>query len=344
MKQPNGGDGNYTIHLEGCHGINTSDFEQRFQEAFPEFKIQVVAEGSEKTFLDVRLEPAEEQKQLMHLYNGVEKQVLDLQKSTDAFGVNQKIQKPIAIYIEGCIGVGKSEFIRRLQASIPELKKRISAILGKEDPIIDIQLEPVKDWEDIGLLEAFYQDPKKYAYPFQSYAFLTRFIRCLQNEHADVVFFERSIWADRYAFAKINYEEGNLSEMEWKIYCKWFDQMISKFTSQTKSDLNIYLQGSLETCQKRIKKRSRNGEEGIPSDYLEKLITTHEEWLLKSDNVEILDMNKDWLGSSEEEYTDTVVDIAENAVLKAWRYKQGRSQSDRDMLRSSISMSRDDVE
>ena len=54
---------------------------------------------------------------------------------------SQDGQKPIAIYIEGCIGVGKSEFIRRLQASIPELKKRISAILGKDDPIIDIQLD-----------------------------------------------------------------------------------------------------------------------------------------------------------------------------------------------------------
>jgi deoxyadenosine/deoxycytidine kinase len=42
-----------------------------------------------------------------------------------------------------------------------------------------------------------------------------------------------------------------------------------------KPDLVIYLQGSLETCMKRIKKRSRSIEKAIAPEYLNQLIEAY---------------------------------------------------------------------
>lgn len=46
----------------------------------------------------------------------------------------------------------------------------------------------------------------------------------------------------------------------------------------------IYIQCSPQICSERIKKRSREGEDTIPLDYLEKIHNKHEEWLNKAGN------------------------------------------------------------
>ena len=44
----------------------------------------------------------------------------------------------------------------------------------------------------------------------------------------------------------------------------------------------IYIKCPPEVCSERIKKRSREGEDTIPLDYLEKIHEKHEEWLTKA--------------------------------------------------------------
>jgi deoxycitidine kinase len=44
----------------------------------------------------------------------------------------------------------------------------------------------------------------------------------------------------------------------------------------------IYIQCPPEVCSDRIKKRSREGEDTIPLDYLEKIHEKHESWLNKA--------------------------------------------------------------
>lgn len=50
----------------------------------------------------------------------------------------------------------------------------------------------------------------------------------------------------------------------------------------------IYLRCSPELCLKRIKQRNREGEEGIPLDYLRKVHERHEEWLKTLKDIPIL--------------------------------------------------------
>ncbi len=63
--------------------------------------------------------------------------------------------------VEGNIGAGKSTFL-----------KIISQYLD-----IQIIYEPHQKWQNVAghnLLEQFYKDPKRWAYTFQSYAFVSR--------------------------------------------------------------------------------------------------------------------------------------------------------------------------
>ena len=50
----------------------------------------------------------------------------------------------------------------------------------------------------------------------------------------------------------------------------------------------IYIQCPPEVCVERIKKRSREGEDTIPLDYLEKIHNKHEEWLNKGGNKNLI--------------------------------------------------------
>ena len=50
----------------------------------------------------------------------------------------------------------------------------------------------------------------------------------------------------------------------------------------------IYLRCDPELCLKRIKQRGREGEEGIPLDYLRKVHERQEEWLKTLENIPIL--------------------------------------------------------
>ena len=74
-----------------------------------------------------------------------------------------------SISIEGNIGVGKSTFLRLM-----------NKVKGLEGNIVTMP-EPVSKWQDVAgkgnLLQKFYEEPNRYAYTFQSYAFITRFVQ-----------------------------------------------------------------------------------------------------------------------------------------------------------------------
>lgn len=50
----------------------------------------------------------------------------------------------------------------------------------------------------------------------------------------------------------------------------------------------IYLKCNPLICHQRIQKRNREGEEGIPLEYLQKVHDRHEEWISRQKNVKIL--------------------------------------------------------
>jgi deoxyadenosine/deoxycytidine kinase len=194
--------------------------------------------------------------------------------------------KPIIISIEGNIGSGKSTMLKHIQEHF------------KEWNIVD---EPVDSWlsmkdeNGVSLLELFYTDKKRWSYTFQNSAFITRYTNMMNaiqesktNNKSNIFITERCVLTDRYVFAEMLRDSNCLNPLEWELYTKWFNW----FSSYTPINGLIYVNTEFNTCNDRIKWRSRKGEESIPVDYLNSLETQHEKWLSNC-NIPILRISSD---------------------------------------------------
>ena len=183
------------------------------------------------------------------------------------------------ISLEGNIGSGKSTILEIMRNKY------------KDNTNVIFVDEPVSEWNlikdgDKSILELFYEDKSKYSFTFQIMAYITRLrklLEVLENNTNKLVICERSIYTDKYVFAKMLHQQGYINEMEWQTYNYWFDT----FKEKTKLNMIIYINTKPETCFERIKKRNRTGESNIPMDYLEHCHRLHEEWL-ESNNEEIV--------------------------------------------------------
>ena len=183
-------------------------------------------------------------------------------------------------YLEGNIGSGKSTFIQFLQDYIN--KNKLNA---------EVLLEPVEDWQNtqdkdgVSILHHYYQDQKKMAFPFQMNAFISRvdeIVEKIKTSKTKILFVERSVLTDKNVFLQLNYDLGNISDIEYTIYNKWFDTLCKHF--DIKHNGIVYIKTDYNICHQRIKKRDRSGEETIPIDYLEKLEVYHDNWILENWN------------------------------------------------------------
>jgi deoxyadenosine/deoxycytidine kinase len=194
--------------------------------------------------------------------------------------------QPIIISIEGNIGAGKSTILE-------ELKSRMSG-----SPDIKFVKEPVDIWETVTdedgktILEKFYENSKKYAFQFQVMALTTRLslLRNTIRENPDckVIICERSVDADKQIFAKMLYNDGIISYIDYKIYCLLSTEHARDFIV----DGYVYINADAEICHNRITKRSRTGESQIELEYLQKCKKYHDDWL---ENYKEWDCNKDKL-------------------------------------------------
>jgi len=187
---------------------------------------------------------------------------------------NQQSGGVTSYIVEGNIGAGKSTFLRLL----------------KEQLGLHIMYEPHDAWQKVGgehnLLEAFYQQMPRWAYTFQSYAFVSR-VRAEQKDAAacesPVRIIERSVWSDRYCFAKNCHESGQMNALEWKLYQEWFSWLMSNYVALPKGF--IYLQADPTVCYQRLKKRNRSEEKEVPIAYLQALHDKHERWLVSKEGI-----------------------------------------------------------
>jgi len=148
--------------------------------------------------------------------------------------------------------------------------------------------EPVSKWESDKLLKKFYDDPDRYAYHFQTKAFLDRVRECQSQyrkhkDNTDVFILERSIFSDTI-FMNTLYEMGMVDDMEMEHYKEWWDLWEEIMPFQP--NMFIYLKPDLDVCMKRVIERSRNGEEGIKKEYQELLEKKHDKFF-ENDAVEI---------------------------------------------------------
>lgn len=183
------------------------------------------------------------------------------------------VHEPRYFIVEGNIGAGKSTFLRVL----------------KEYLDVHVVPEPIHKWQNIGghnLLEKFYVETHRWAYSFQTYAFVSRVIE--QAEHARkhpnaIHIVERSVFSDRYCFAYNAYEQGFMTDLEWKLYQEWFDWLVCNYLPKPAGI--IYLQANPNTCNTRNHIRNRSEDVGVSIDYLQQLHAKHEQWLIHKEGI-----------------------------------------------------------
>lgn len=112
------------------------------------------------------------------------------------------------------------------------------------------------------ILDQFYENPKRWAFPLQIFFLNTRFkaIKEALTNANNVL--DRSIYEDAL-FTYVNYKQGNISEIEFQLYLNLLDNMMEELKGMPKKapDLLIYLDGSFETILAHIKKRGRDYEQ-----------------------------------------------------------------------------------
>jgi deoxyadenosine/deoxycytidine kinase len=167
------------------------------------------------------------------------------------------------ISIEGNIGSGKSTLVHDLQVYFKN--KDIS-----NDKVVFLQ-EPVDVWNTIRddngtILEHFYKDQVKYSFPFQMMAYISRLSKLretIKKYPESIIITERSLFTDKFVFAKMLYDNEKIDEISYQIYLKWFNDFINDLPKHE----FIYIKASPEKCLERINRRNRSGE-SIELDYL----------------------------------------------------------------------------
>lgn len=177
---------------------------------------------------------------------------------------------PRVFFVEGNIGTGKSTFLKMIESL--------------DNDKFQVIYEPVDAWTSFAdstgknILQYFYDDTKRYAYLFQHTALISRVEKLNEiDESKEAVFIERSIWSDKHIFAKNCFESQTMSEIEYKMYLKWFSWFEKNVGFQYKHEF-IYLQCLPEISYERMKSRSRKEELGVSFDYLSQIHTKHEDW------------------------------------------------------------------
>jgi deoxyadenosine/deoxycytidine kinase len=94
------------------------------------------------------------------------------------------------------------------------------------------------------------------------------------KENYDVIISERSVYTDKFVFAKSLYEANKMTLIEYLIYLNMFKEFQTIF-----QDLKIvYIRTCPEICDLRVQQRGRLGET-IPIEYLKDCHHYHDVWL-----------------------------------------------------------------
>lgn len=115
-------------------------------------------------------------------------------------GFDMKPQKKrITLCVEGNISVGKTTFLQRIANETVELRD-----------LVEVVPEPIDKWKNIGpdhfnILNAFYEEPERYAYTFQNYVFVTRVMQEKESSSGikPLRLMERSVFSDRMVSALV---------------------------------------------------------------------------------------------------------------------------------------------
>ncbi|PGM58650.1 deoxynucleoside kinase [Bacillus sp. AFS053548] len=170
------------------------------------------------------------------------------------------IRNDAVITIAGTVGVGKSTMTNALADA---LNFRTSFEKVDTNPYLD----------------KFYQDFARWSFHLQIYFLAERFKEQKRMfEYGGGFIQDRSIYEDTGIFAKMHYEKGTMSEVDYETYTSLFEAMVMSpyFPAP---DLLIYLEGTFDEVVERIKERGRPMEQQTPVEYWKEMNTRYENWI-----------------------------------------------------------------
>jgi len=192
------------------------------------------------------------------------------------------------IAIEGVIGVGKTSLTKKLS---DHFGGRILLEQHEENPF----------------LKDFYDNPRQFAFPVQLFFLLSRYRQ--QQEIPQRELFQDLLVTD-YMFAKDRiFASLNLEDRELILYDK-VALMLER--DILKTDLAIYLQSSTERLMSNIRKRNRNYEKTITSEYIRSLNEAYNRFFLNYSDSPLLIVNSTEIDfvNKEEDFEDLIHQIA----------------------------------
>ncbi|MBU7596044.1 deoxynucleoside kinase [Metabacillus halosaccharovorans] len=183
-----------------------------------------------------------------------------------------KIPHNAVITIAGTVGVGKSTMTNALAQ---ELNFKTSFEKVDTNPYLD----------------KFYADFERWSFHLQIYFLAERFKEQKKIfEYGGGFIQDRSIYEDTGIFAKMHYEKGTMSEVDYETYKNLFDAMVMT-PYFPHPDLLIYLEGSLDDILSRIKLRGRPMEQQTPVEYWTEMHQRYENWINNFNACPVLRIN-----------------------------------------------------
>jgi deoxyadenosine/deoxycytidine kinase len=176
------------------------------------------------------------------------------------------------ITIAGTVGVGKSTMTNALADA---LRFRTSFEKVDTNPYLD----------------KFYADFERWSFHLQIYFLAERFKEQKRIfEYGGGFIQDRSIYEDTGIFAKMHYEKGTMSPVDYETYKSLFEAMVMT-PYFPHPDLLIYLEGSIDDILERIKLRGRPMEQQTPVSYWEEMHGRYENWINNFNACPVLRLN-----------------------------------------------------
>lgn len=182
------------------------------------------------------------------------------------------IPRNAVITIAGTVGVGKSTMTKALANA---LNFRTSFEKVDSNPYLD----------------QFYQDFDRWSFHLQVYFLAERFKEQKRIfEYGGGFIQDRSIYEDTGIFAKMHFEKGTMSQVDYETYTSLFDAMVMT-PYFPHPDLLIYLEGSVDDIISRIQERGRPMEQQTPIDYWIEMHKRYENWINSFNSCPVLRLN-----------------------------------------------------
>ena len=203
------------------------------------------------------------------------------------------------ITIEGNIGAGKTTLAHLIS-------KQLNARLILEE------------FADNPFLPKFYENQQQYAFPLELFFMAERYKQLKDLLQTKDMF--QNVTISDYLFTKcLLFAKVNLPEEEFLLYQKLFDIINPQLIQP---DLLIYLHAPVSKLKENIKKRNRNYEQAINSEYLFSLQETYTQYI-KQHNIKtlIIDASSaDFLGN--EKHLNAVLEALDKNYEEGQHYLQ----------------------